>query len=55
VVPAGQPSGLLAFYLLEPESDDGLQPFLGAVLAPRRDFPVVRVTAPATLTTRPVP
>ena len=55
VVRAGQPSGLLAFYLLEPESDDGLQPFLGAVMSARRDFPVVRVTAPATLNTRPAP
>jgi hypothetical protein len=55
VVRAGQPSGLLAFYLLEPESDDGLQPFLGAVMAAGRDFPVVRITARATLSTRPAP
>jgi hypothetical protein len=55
VVPAGQPSGLLAFYLLEPESDDGLAPFMSPVLAPRREFPVVRITDPATLSTRPVP
>jgi hypothetical protein len=55
VVRAGQPNGLLAFYLLEPESDDGLQPFLNAVMGAGRDFPVVRITASTTLSTRPVP
>jgi hypothetical protein len=55
VVRAGQPNGLLAFYLLEPESDDGLQPFLNAVMRAGADFPVVRITAPAQLSTRPTP
>jgi hypothetical protein len=55
VVPAGQPFGLLAFYLLEPESDDGLAPFMDGVLAVGREYPVVRVTQPAALSTRPVP
>jgi dipeptidyl-peptidase-4 len=55
VVRAGQPYGLLAFYLLEPESDDGLAQwsFFDGILAPRSDFPVVRVTKPATLRSRP--
>jgi hypothetical protein len=55
VVPAGQPSGLLAFYLLEAESDDGLAPFMDGVLAAGREYPVVKVTQPAALSTRPVP
>ena len=51
VVRAGQPYGLLAFYLLEPESEDGLAQwsFFDNILAARADFPVVRVTVPATL------
>jgi hypothetical protein len=51
VVRAGQPYGLAAFYLLEPESEDGLAQwsFLDNILAPRSDFPIVRITAPATL------
>lgn len=53
VVRAGQPYGLLAFYLLEPESDDGLQPFMGTVLSAGREFPVLRVTRPAELRTGP--
>ena len=55
LVPAGQPYGLLAFYLLEAESDDGLAPFMNAVLAAGREFPVVRITQVATLSARPVP
>jgi hypothetical protein len=55
VVSAGQPSGLLAFYLLEPESDDGLAPFMSPVLAAGRDFPVLRITQPAALNARPAP
>ena len=53
VVRAGQPRGLAAFYLLEPESEDGLMQwsFYDGIVAPRTDFPVVRVTAPATLRT----
>jgi hypothetical protein len=54
VVRAGQPSGLLAFYLLEAESDDGLAPFLTSVLREGGEYPIVRITAPAALTTRPV-
>jgi hypothetical protein len=55
VVRAGQPSGLLAFYLLEAESDDGLASFLTAVLREGREHPIARVTAPAPLPTRPLP
>jgi hypothetical protein len=54
VVPAGQPFGLEAFYLLEPESDDGLSSYLGAFIAKGREYPVVSITAPATLSTTPV-
>ena len=53
VVRAGQPYGLLAFFLLEPESADGLTSYLGAVMTPRREYPVIRITARETLTTRP--
>jgi len=51
VVRAGQPYGLLAFYLLEPESEDGLAQwsFFDNILVPRSDFPISRLTAPATL------
>jgi hypothetical protein len=55
VVPAGQPYGLLVFYLLEPESDDGLAPFMDGVLAGGREFPVVRIVEAATLSARAVP
>jgi zinc carboxypeptidase len=51
VVHAGQPRGLAAFYLLEPESEDGLAQwsFLDGILAAHADFPIVRVTRPVTL------
>jgi hypothetical protein len=51
VVRAGQPFGLLAFYLLEPECEDGLAQwsFLDNILAAHSDFPVVRITTPATI------
>jgi hypothetical protein len=51
VVRAGQPFGLAAFYLLEPESEDGLMQwsFYDGIVAPHADFPIVRVTQPATL------
>jgi dipeptidyl-peptidase-4 len=51
VVPAAQPFGLLAFYLLEPESEDGLAQwsFFDDILAAHADFPIVRITAPAPL------
>lgn len=51
VVRAGQPFGLLAFYLLEPESEDGLMQwsFYDGIVAAQSDFPVLRITKPATL------
>ncbi|HVX40854.1 MAG TPA: hypothetical protein VHB25_14885, partial [Gemmatimonadaceae bacterium] len=56
VVRAGQPFGLLAFYLLEPESEDGLMQwsFYGPLVAAGRDFPVLRITRPTTLRTHAV-
>jgi hypothetical protein len=50
-VRAGQPFGLVAFYLLEPECEDGLAQwsFFDSILAARAEFPVVRITKPATL------
>jgi hypothetical protein len=50
VVRAGQPFGLVAFYLLEPESDDGLMQwsFYDGIVTPHADFPILRVTKPAT-------
>ena len=50
VVRAGQPRGLAAFYLLEPESEDGLAQwsFFDGILAAHADFPVLRVAKPAT-------
>jgi murein tripeptide amidase MpaA len=48
-VPAGQPLGVVAAYLLEPESDDGLATWnaFDAALAPGREFPVARVVEAA--------
>ena len=45
---ARQAYSLLAFYLLEPESEDGLAQwsFYDNIVAPRSDFPVVRVAKP---------
>lgn len=50
VVRAGQAYGLLAFYLLEPESEDGLTQWscYDNIVAARSDFPVVRITEPVT-------
>jgi dipeptidyl-peptidase-4 len=50
VVRAGQPRGLAAYYLLEPESEDGLMQwsFYDGIVAAHSDFPVARITAPAT-------
>jgi hypothetical protein len=50
VVRAGQPFGLVAFYLLEPESEDGLMQwsFYDGIVTPHADFPILRVTKPAT-------
>jgi dipeptidyl-peptidase 4 len=55
IIRAGQPLGLLAFYLLEPESDDGLASYLGARVAKGQAHPVMRIVAPVTLRTRPTP
>src|SRR5690606_26597123 len=55
VVSAGQPFGLLAFYLLEAESDDGLNSYLTAQLAEGGEHPVLRVVQPAAWSTRAVP
>ena len=55
LVRAGQPYGLLVFYLLEPESEDGLVRwsfFPG--LSPKQRFPVMRLTEPVTVRARPV-
>jgi hypothetical protein len=53
IVRASQPYGLLAFYLLEPQGDDGLLQwgFFEGLLAPHRNYPVMRITKPATLRT----
>jgi hypothetical protein len=50
VVRAGQPFGLLAFYLLEPENEDGLMQwsFYDGIVSAHTDFPVLRITKPAT-------
>ena len=55
VVRASQPYGLLAFYLLEPQGDDGLLQwgFFEGLLAPHGNYPVMRITKPATLRTSP--
>jgi hypothetical protein len=54
IVRAGQPHGLLAFFLLEPESADGLTSYLSGVMEPGQEYPVIRVTERGTLNTRPV-
>lgn len=56
VVRAGQPFGLLAFYLLEPESEDGFMQwsFYDGIVAAHTDFPILRITKPATLRTKAV-
>jgi hypothetical protein len=50
VVRAGQPYGLLVFYLLEPQSEDGLAQwsFFDGILAAHADFPIMRITKPIT-------
>lgn len=55
VVRASQPFGLLAFYLLEPQNNDGLVAwgFFEGLLSARSDYPVIRITRPATLRTTP--
>ena len=53
IVRAGQPYGLLAFYLLEPENDDGLLAwgFFEGMVGTASKYPVIRVTQPVTLRT----
>lgn len=53
IVRGGQPYGLLAFYLLEPENDDGLLSwgFFEGFVAAQSPYPVMRVTKPATIRT----
>jgi hypothetical protein len=55
VVRASQPYGLLAFYLLEPQGDDGLLQwgFFEGLIAPHANYPVLRILKPTTLRTRP--
>jgi len=55
IVRASQPLGLLAFYLLEPESDDGLAywDFLDALLASGKEYPVLRVVDASMLRAHP--
>ena len=50
VIPTGQPRGVLAVYLLEPESDDGLVTWnvFDRVLTMGADAPVIRITGPIT-------
>jgi hypothetical protein len=53
-VPANQPLARLAFYLLEPESDDGLVTWniIEEGLAAGQTYPIYRVTDARRLTTR---
>ena len=53
-VPANQPLARLAFYLLEPESDDGLVTWniIEEGLSAGLTYPIYRVTNDATLKTR---
>lgn len=50
-VPANQKLGRLAFYLLEPESDDGVVTwnFVDEGLAPGETYPIYRVTSTSTM------
>ncbi len=54
VVRASQPLGLLAAYLLEPESDDGLTTwgFLDESIAPGKTFPISKLMKNSRLSTR---
>jgi hypothetical protein len=53
IVRGGQPYGLLAFYLLEPENDDGLLAwgFFEGLVGAQSKYPVIRITKPVTLRT----
>jgi hypothetical protein len=56
IIRAGQPYGLLAFYLLEPENDDGLLSwgFFEGLVGAQSKYPVSRITQPITLRSTPV-
>lgn len=56
IVRAAQPYGLEAFYLLEPESEDGLAQwsFFDNIMTAHADFPIVRITKPAVIRSRVV-
>ena len=56
VVRASQPYGLLAFYLLEAQGDDGLLQwgFFEGLIAPHSTYPVLRIVKPVTLRSNPV-
>ena len=51
LVRSGQPRSVLAMYLLEPESDDGLATWnvLDRSLGEGTNFPIVRLTQPVTV------
>jgi hypothetical protein len=55
VVRSGQPYGLLAFYLLEPQNNDGLLSwgFFEGLVGSKTGYPVWRITQPAALRTSP--
>lgn len=55
VVRSGQPLGILATYLLEPESDDGFATWnvLDAFTERGREYPVVRIVQPVQVRLRP--
>jgi hypothetical protein len=57
VVRSGQPLGILATYLLEPESDDGFATWnvLDAFIERGREYPVVRIVQPVRAPLRPPP
>jgi hypothetical protein len=50
LVRSGQPRSILAMYLLEPETDDGLVTWnvLDRYIAQGTNFPIVRLTQPVT-------
>ncbi len=56
VVRTQQPLGTLALYLLEPRSDDNLATwnFFDDAIAAGKEFPVLKVTKPAELATKPL-
>ena len=57
IVTAAQPLGVLAMYLLEPQSDDGLAAWnlLGSAVRAGASYPVVRIVQPVAAPRRRVP